>query len=58
MRAGGLDRLVLNLCPEISGGGAYLFADGLPTTSWTLTDMATSDTGSIFLTYDKAAERP
>jgi dihydrofolate reductase len=29
LEAGELVRLVLNLCPEISGGGAHLFADSL-----------------------------
>jgi dihydrofolate reductase len=54
--AGELDRLLVYLCPEISGGGARLFADGLPSTSWTLTDMATSETGALYLIYDKAGE--
>jgi dihydrofolate reductase len=53
LEAGELDRLIINLCPEISGGGARLFADGLPSTSWTLSDMSTSETGAILLTYDK-----
>ena len=57
LEAGELDRLVLNLCPEISGGGTRLFAEGLPATSWTLTDLSTSESGAIFLTYDKVREQ-
>ncbi|MEU5877446.1 dihydrofolate reductase family protein [Spirillospora sp. NPDC047279] len=51
--AGEVDRLVIVLCPEISGGGARLFEGGPPATSWTLTDLATSETGAVCLTYDK-----
>jgi dihydrofolate reductase len=57
LEAGELDRLLINLCPEISGGGARLFADSLPATTWTLTDMSTSDSGAIYLTYDKVREQ-
>lgn len=53
LRAGELDRLTITLCPEIVGGGARLLEDGLPGSSWRLTDLATSDTGALCLTYDR-----
>jgi dihydrofolate reductase len=48
-----IDRLTLTLCPEIVGGGTRLFEDGQPATSWTLTDLATADTGAMCLYYDR-----
>ena len=48
-----LDRLYLTLCPELVGGGARLFEDGLPVTSWSLTDLSTSDSGALSLVYDR-----
>jgi dihydrofolate reductase len=57
LEAGELDRLTLNLCPEVSGGGTRLFADSVPATTWTLTDVSTSDSGAIYLTYDKVREQ-
>ena len=48
-----LDRLYIMLCPELVGGGARLFEDGLPVTSWSLTDLATSDSGAMSLVYDR-----
>jgi dihydrofolate reductase len=48
-----IDRLTLTFCPEIVGGGTRLFEDGLPATSWTLTDLATADTGAMCLYYDR-----
>ncbi|WP_433163999.1 dihydrofolate reductase family protein [Kribbella sp. CA-247076] len=48
-----LDRLVINLCPELVGGGAKLFEDGIPQSSWTLTDLHTSSTGATYLIYDR-----
>ena len=51
--AGEIDRLVIHLCPELVGGGARLFEDGVPQTSWTLTDLSTGDTGATFLIYDR-----
>jgi dihydrofolate reductase len=53
LEAGEVDRLTLTLCPELVGGGARLFEDGVPETSWTLTDLSTSGTGAICLTYDR-----
>lgn len=51
--AGEVDRLSINLAPEVVGGGARLFEDGVPASSWTLTDLATSDSGSVWLIYDR-----
>ncbi|WP_406315164.1 dihydrofolate reductase family protein [Streptosporangium sp. NBC_01639] len=48
-----LDRLSITLCPELAGGGARLFHDGLPTTSWSLTDLSTTESGAICLIYDR-----
>jgi dihydrofolate reductase len=48
-----LDRLTLTFCPEIVGAGKPLFEDGLPMSSWTLTDLATADTGALCLYYDR-----
>lgn len=51
--AGEIDRLSITLCPELVGGGAKLFADEMPASSWSLTDLTTSDTGAIRLVYDR-----
>jgi dihydrofolate reductase len=48
-----LDRLHIDLVPEIAGGGAMLFEDGLPPSSWTLTNSVTADDGTLLLTYDR-----
>lgn len=53
LEADEVDRLSITLCPELVGGGARLFEDGLPTTHWTLTDLSTSDSGAICLFYDR-----
>lgn len=49
-----VDRLIVNLCPELVGGGARLFEDGLPRSSWALTDTTSTGSGSIYLVYDRA----
>ncbi|SED73475.1 dihydrofolate reductase family protein [Ruania alba] len=54
LEADAIDRLSINLCPELVGGGARLFEDGLPTTSWKLTDFTTSNTGAVWMFYDRA----
>jgi dihydrofolate reductase len=51
--AGEVDRLSINLAPELVGGGDRLFGDGLPASSWSLTDLTTSDSGAIWLIYDR-----
>ncbi len=48
-----LDRLIITLCPELSGGGVRMFEDGVPSTSWGLTDVTTTDSGAVILTYDR-----
>ncbi|GHJ53072.1 riboflavin biosynthesis protein RibD [Nonomuraea sp. TT08I-71] len=48
-----LDRLSITLCPELVGGGARLFEDGLPATAWSLTDLSTTESGAICLLYDR-----
>lgn len=53
IEAGELDRLSLVLCPELAGGGARLFEDGVPASSWSLTDMSTTESGAICLIYDR-----
>lgn len=54
LEAGLIDRLSITLCPEIVGGGAKLFDDGLPATGWTLTDSTTTESGALCLLYDLA----
>jgi dihydrofolate reductase len=48
-----VDRLLIDLVPEVAGGGATLFEDGLPPSSWTLTDAVTAADGALLLTYDR-----
>jgi dihydrofolate reductase len=53
LQAGQVDRLSITLCPEVVGGGAGLFADGLPATGWTLAGSAPTESGAICLYYDR-----
>ncbi|MGW4411929.1 dihydrofolate reductase family protein [Nonomuraea sp. NPDC004702] len=53
LEADALDRLSITLCPEVAGGGARLFEDGLPATHWSLTDLTTTESGAICLLYDR-----
>jgi dihydrofolate reductase len=53
LEAGEIDRLHLHLAPELVGGGTRLFTDGLPQSSWTLTDLSTTDSGAVWLIYDR-----
>jgi dihydrofolate reductase len=48
-----LDRLSITLCPEIAGGGARLFEDGLPSSSWTLQQSKITESGALCLLYDR-----
>lgn len=48
-----LDRLSITLAPELVGGGARLFEDGIPASSWRLTHSATTDSGALCLYYDR-----
>jgi dihydrofolate reductase len=52
-----LDRLSITLCPELVGGGARLLTDGLPATSWSLTDLSTAESGAICLLYDRIRDK-
>ena len=53
LQADELDRLSINLCPEIVGGGARLFEDGLPASSWSLRKSTVSESGALSLLYDR-----
>jgi dihydrofolate reductase len=56
LAAGELDRLSITLCPQVAGGGIRLFEDGLPASSWTLTDTSTTESGALCLLYDQARQ--
>lgn len=56
LRADALDRLSITLCPEVAGGGARLFEDGLPPSSWILRQSAVADSGALCLLYDRVRE--
>jgi dihydrofolate reductase len=51
--ADALDRLSITLCPEVAGGGARLFDDGLPSSSWSLRQSAVTESGALCLLYDR-----
>jgi dihydrofolate reductase len=51
--AGELDRLHIDLVPEVAGAGATLFEDGLPSSSWSLVKSGTAEDGTILLTYER-----
>jgi len=55
LAASEVDRLVIQLCPEIVGGGARLFADDAPQTSWFLSGQSVGATGATYLTYERRA---
>lgn len=48
-----LDRLSITLCPELVGGGAHLFNDATPRSSWSLTSTAATESGALCLIYDR-----
>ncbi|MFD7153496.1 dihydrofolate reductase family protein [Kribbella sp. NPDC059898] len=48
-----IDRLSISLDPELVGGGARLFEDGLPATSWKLTASTPTESGALCLFYDR-----
>lgn len=56
LQADALDRLSITLCPEIAGGGARLFEDGLPPSSWTLRQSIVTGSGALCLLYDRVRE--
>jgi dihydrofolate reductase len=57
LRADVLDRLNIMFCPEVSGGGARLFEDGLPSSSWILQSSTATESGALWLRYDRVRER-
>jgi dihydrofolate reductase len=52
-----LDRLSIILCPEIACGGARLFDDSLPPSSWALRQSTVTESGAICLAYDRTREQ-
>jgi len=56
LAAGELDRLSITLCPALVGAGARLLEDGLPASTWTLTDVTPAKSGALGLLYDRAAD--
>ena len=54
LRADALDCLSITLCPEVAGGGARLFEDGLPPSSWSLRQSTISESSAMCLLYDRA----
>jgi dihydrofolate reductase len=48
-----VDQLSITLAPELVGGGARLFEDGLPGTSWQLADSTPTESGAICLLFDR-----
>jgi dihydrofolate reductase len=53
LQADMLDRLSNSLCPEVAGGGARLFEDGLPASSWSLNQSTRTESGALNLLYDR-----
>jgi dihydrofolate reductase len=56
LRANALDCLSITLDPEIVGGGARLFEDGLPASSWKLRQSTPTESGAICLLYDRVRQ--
>ncbi len=54
LHADAIDRLSITLCPEVPGGGARLFDDGLPPMSWRLRDSTITESGAVCVLYDRA----
>lgn len=48
-----VDRLSFMIFPEILGGGARLFEDGLPASKWGLANTVTGEHGVVALAYDR-----
>lgn len=57
LQADALDCLSITLCPEVSGGGARLFEDGLPSSSWALRQSKVTESGALCLIYDRIREQ-
>ena len=56
LQADALDRLSITLCPEVASGGARLFDDGLPPSSWTLRQSTSTESGALCLLYDRSRQ--
>ena len=56
LRGGCLDRLSITLCPEVASGGARLFEDGLPPSSWSLSRSQVTESGALSLIYERRGE--
>ena len=56
LRADALDCLSISLDPEIVGGGARLFEDGLPASSWKLRQSTPTESGAVCLLYDRVRQ--
>jgi dihydrofolate reductase len=48
-----LDCLSITLCPEVAGGGARLFDDGLSASSWSLRQSTIAESGALCLLYNR-----
>lgn len=53
LAADAVDRILITQCPEIAGGGARLFEDGLTASNWSLTDLSSTESGALYLIYDR-----
>lgn len=53
LAADAIDRLSITLCPEIAGGGARLFEDGLPGSAWSLHQCRATESGALTVLYDR-----
>lgn len=53
LREDALDRLSITLCPELVGGGARLFEDGVPASSWSLRESVVTESGALCLVYER-----
>jgi dihydrofolate reductase len=51
--ADAVDRLSITLCPEVPGGGARLFDDDLPQSSWRSRESTVTESGAVCLLYDR-----
>ena len=56
LRADALDRLSITLCPEVASGGARLFEDGLPASSWSLRHSTATESGALCLLYNRVRQ--
>lgn len=56
LQADALDVLSITLCPEIAGGGARLFEDSLPPSSWALRQSTNTESGALCLLYDRVRQ--